>query len=95
MIDADFLAKINKIVRDRQSSSQLRHLASEIERLDISSRAARNVMTCRGILRIIAVRVIIRQGRGQACACADLMEIRIRGAGKGAVAIYSTCMMSG
>eukprot|EP00959_Pyramimonas_sp_CCMP1952_P268594 5616052-Pyramimonas_sp.AAC.1 len=66
------MAKVNKIVGDRDSSVQLRHLASEIERFDISTQAARSTVTGRDMLRILAVRVTARQDHGQACACVVL-----------------------
>eukprot|EP00959_Pyramimonas_sp_CCMP1952_P138352 2895641-Pyramimonas_sp.AAC.1 len=60
--------KVNKVVGDRKSLSQLRYLATEKEQLDISTDAARDMMKGREILRIIAIRATARQGRGQVCA---------------------------
>eukprot|EP00959_Pyramimonas_sp_CCMP1952_P449269 9407124-Pyramimonas_sp.AAC.1 len=67
-IEMDFVAKVNKIVRDRKSPSQLRHLESGIERLDMSTQAAGNMMKGREITCVLAVHATTRQDHGQACA---------------------------
>ena len=74
----------NRIAKDSTSSTQLRHLANEIDRCDAAALEKERMLKGISILRVIAVHVTTREDHGQVCSYQDLMAITIRGEGKNA-----------
>eukprot|EP00959_Pyramimonas_sp_CCMP1952_P041539 868812-Pyramimonas_sp.AAC.1 len=79
IIASDWMSKVNSTSDGAKSPLPMRHLASEIDRLDSRSLRKSRMLSGRAILLTIAVHHAIRQDQGQMCACQGLMAIAVRG----------------